>query len=321
MKYWFIICVLIPSWTCAEVTWKADIPPPFSTQITLNALHLAIDEQLQFEAEFHYPSVYRLDTQAMIDRLTWSANPLEPFFRIDAFTISHLAAEKGMLAQRLLVTLTPLIEGAIELSVFTVAFLSDQENNPPIFLPTPLFSLEITGAKSLSINQTHASLMPLEPEFPLGLSEANRRLFLENPVKLEEEKERIRRALEKKAFPWMTLLMLIGMGWIGWIAYLMKARFLLHRALRSFPSPWEQAAAAFDNLTQKASSNPSFGLFSYLNRLFRKSIKISIFPSKPDSPKNLIVTGAYYDRLSVILYTALKTQWKQDREMTSTEIA
>lgn len=67
--------------------------------------------------------------------------------------------------------------------------------------------------------------IPLEPQFPLGLTQANRQFLIENPERLKELRRSIQQDLDKHTFPWLTMITLLGCGGIGWVVYLMRDRW------------------------------------------------------------------------------------------------
>ena len=71
-----------------------------------------------------------------------------------------------------------------------------------------------------------APLLPLEPQFPLTLTSANRQLLIDNPEELQRAKEHIRDELKKHTFPWITLAILLIFGGMGWVAYLIRDEWL-----------------------------------------------------------------------------------------------
>jgi len=80
-----------------------------------------------------------------------------------------------------------------------------------------------------------APLLPIEPQFPLGLTQANRDQLIDNPEEIENSNEAIKKALEDHSFPWLTLLVLLAAGGIGWAAYLAKDNWI--RKAPTFVSP------------------------------------------------------------------------------------
>lgn len=73
-----------------------------------------------------------------------------------------------------------------------------------------------------------APMIPLEPQFPLELTQTNRQLFIDNPQELDRAKESIRRDLEARSFPWIPLALLLGSGGVGWVLYLTRDRWSKH---------------------------------------------------------------------------------------------
>lgn len=67
-----------------------------------------------------------------------------------------------------------------------------------------------------------APLIPLEPQFPLELTQTNEQLLINNPQRLEETKQFIQNDLERHSFPWLTIVALLGCGGIGWAMYLTR---------------------------------------------------------------------------------------------------
>jgi hypothetical protein len=102
------------------------------------------------------------------------------------------------------------------------------------YLLLPLFVLplcllaEMTSQAEDSFAQASslplAPLIPLEPQFPLQLTQANQQL-LSDPQQLEKIKHSIQSELEQHSFPWLTLIMLLGSGGIGWAIYLTRDRW------------------------------------------------------------------------------------------------
>lgn len=66
----------------------------------------------------------------------------------------------------------------------------------------------------LAANEEHtppfAPLLPLDSQFPLRVSPANREQLMDGPARLEEEKERLRRLIEAHTFPWHSVLTAFG---------------------------------------------------------------------------------------------------------------
>lgn len=291
MKSWFFL-LLFPLLLHAEITWQADIQKPFAVTIKLSNQQVALDGSLNLEADFQYPSSYQLQAETLRDQLAWSANPLAPSFSIDQWSLSPLEAEQDLQKQRLQATLTPLTTDSLVLSLLTVSFLPKDESQSPVRLLTPVFNIQVLSPAISSASLSSAPLIPLEPQFPLGLTEANRQFLLDNPKRWEEEKSHMQRILEEHTFPWLTLAILMGCGGLGWAAYLTRERWskpLLKPA--PLPSAKQQVHQAFQALK-----------------------------AKPWLEQGLMQN--YYTELASILLNALQARlgWKT-KEMTTAEIA
>ncbi len=222
--YWMLLCNF-PFMLQAEMTWQANLQKPFAVNIKLNSQQLFLDDILDVEAEFHYYSSYQLDINALIDQLIGSANPLDPQWSLLQSTLSALPSEAGTQAQRLDLKISPLKTGSVDLSFLMVSFLPTESTRSPLHILTPVFSLKIFSVPPLTEPLSSASLMPLEPQFPLELTQANRQRFIDNPEQLEETKKFIRLYLEEHAFPWLTIAAILGCGGLSWAIYLMRDRW------------------------------------------------------------------------------------------------
>ncbi len=84
-----------------------------------------------------------------------------------------------------------------------------------------LYPQGVPSAEQVSLEElAYAPLAPLETQFPLGLTQANREFLIDNPQRLQEEMQRNRLQLAAHSFPWVAIVIFILAGGIGWIAYL-----------------------------------------------------------------------------------------------------
>ena len=221
---------------------------PFALSIQLNSEQISLDDFLYLDAEFHYPSSYQLDIEALIDQLGWSANPLAPQLNVYQTTVTSLKNEEDVIGQKLHAVIRPLVEGSIDVSFLNVAFQPKDKTKTPLTILTPVFTIQTIPIKEQK-PLAYAPLIPLEPEFPLGLTEANRQFLRESPERLEADKQTLQEAIGRHTFPWAALAVLLGLGGIGWTAYLM--RDYLPKPKRKEPpalSPKEQAEKALQEL-------------------------------------------------------------------------
>jgi hypothetical protein len=225
--YWLLLWSL-PFLLQADIIWQAHLQKPFALNIKLNSQQLSLDDVLDVKAEFQYPSSYQLDMDSLIDQLAWSANSLDPQWSLLQLTILALPSEADMQVQHLNAKIAPLQSGLLDISFLTVTFLPKESTLSPLHVLTPIFSLQVSPTSHATEPLPSASLMPLEPQFPLELTQANRQLFIDNPKRLEEAKAFIRCYLEEHAFPWLTIVVILACGGLGWTGYLTRDRWLTH---------------------------------------------------------------------------------------------
>jgi hypothetical protein len=100
--------------------------------------------------------------------------------------------------------------------------LNTQAQKEPIQGMTAQIEAQLSSKAPLPIGP----LIPLEPQFPLELTQANERYLIHNPERLDESKKLIKSTLEKHSFPWLTIAALLACGSVGWAFYLMRDRWL-----------------------------------------------------------------------------------------------
>lgn len=112
------------------------------------------------------------------------------------------------------------------------------------------FLLLILPCRAWAERESFAPLAPLETQFPLGLTEANRQLFIEGPEVIAEEKARNRALWQKTYLPWLVLLSLFCLGGIGGLIYWQRKR--LFPPEPSLPwDPRQQAKTALKGIEKK----------------------------------------------------------------------
>lgn len=255
MKFIFI-SIVFPILLCAELTWQADLEKPFALTIQLHPDTAGISDFIYLKVEVMYPSSYDLDFDALIEQLGWSANPLSPSFTLYRAKVSSQPAEEGVMAKQLNVIIRPHVQGPIYVSLLNIPFQPKEKEGKTIEVTTPVFTMQVESPKG-EAHLSLAPLMPLEPQFPLGLTEANRRLLWHNLEREEAELKQIQRAIDRHSFPWLGLLSLIGLGGIAWTAYLIRDLLPKHkREVISATPPKQQAEASLQDLLKQRTTSP-----------------------------------------------------------------
>ncbi len=220
----FFFIYFLPLLFGAEISWKADLKEPWILSIALESEKITLDEMIHLNAEISYPADYDLNEEELLDHLKWTANPLSPLFSVLKSDISTLSSKAGIQVKKLQAVIRPLKTGPLDLSFLDIEWTSKESNKAPIKVATPVFTIQVSEAPS-SEELSYAPLIPLAPEFPMGLTEANRQFLLEDPQRIEAEKKQMQSVLERHAFPWLTITILLGLGAIAWVAFLTRDRW------------------------------------------------------------------------------------------------
>lgn len=170
-----------------------------------------------------------------------------------------------------------------------IPFLLLADIHPTSKMENP-FTLEGAMTSSETLDKQLAPLLPLEPEFPLFVSQKNRDLWMDGPFVVENEKQKIRNYLDWHTFPWMTIAVLLGIGAIGWVLFLTRDNWLPQKEQKMKPlSLREQMDLAF------------------------KQIDKTEFSTKKELQN-------YYTELESILLKALYHNFAWNKSMTTIEI-
>jgi hypothetical protein len=263
MRLWLLFLVL-PFLLNAEAIWQADLPKPFMLTIKMHSQQMLLGDSLEVEVELHYPSSYQIDMTSLIDQWISSLNPLTPQWRLIQFQTSSLPTQEKIQAQHLSLKMAPITTGRLELSFLRVTFSPKETTLSPLSTLTPIFSVDVLPSPPLTAaSLSPAPLIPLEPEFPLGLTLKNRALLIDHPQQLEKVKVSLQIDLAKHAFPWVILILLLGCGGIGWTLYLVRERWPKRAVKTVMPiSPKQQINQALQAL-QKQPFNQEFATTYY----------------------------------------------------------
>lgn len=236
-----ILFLWMPLLLSGEISWKAQIEQPFAISIEISPDEAPLGSLVQLHAEFQYPASYQLDINALIEQLAWTLNPLSPQLNLYASSVTTLPSDPEVIAKKLQATIRPLSEGNLTLSFMNVSFKPADSTQKTMEVQTPAFSIRVLPEEKKE-SLAYAPLIPLKPEFPLGLTEANLRFLRDNPNRRKMEKLRLQQAIDQHLFPWLTLSFLIGIGGVGWTIYLMRDRL----------PAWKVKKAPIVSMMQKA---------------------------------------------------------------------
>lgn len=216
----FLGLLLVPSLLAGTLTWEAE-KDGVTMQVSIHPDRLTLDDIIYVEASFRYPKNYELDVDALTNQLT-GFDSLHPHLAIIQSTPSPPEESDGYRQQNLSLMIAPLEKGPLPLSFLNIPFIPLDNVSQPIELFTPVFQVEIQPSSPINRQVLPIGpLLPLDPQFPLSLSETNRQALYQDIGQLEEVAKRNERILSTHSFPWIETLLLacLALGW--WILSLL----------------------------------------------------------------------------------------------------
>jgi hypothetical protein len=261
--------VIFPLLLQGEIIWKIE-KDPASIEITLSSEKIPMNESLSVKAAFDLPEGYAIN-DSFVSVLFNPINPLSPLFTIRSweFNPHSLSME---------------VEPGTKNFLFSLYRITLQPTGPDlkkIEMDTPVFEITVLPPKLLDIQFLPIGpLLPLEPEFPLALSESNRQA-INNPVQLANEAQRNAAIFKKRSYPWGSLLFILLSGLLIRLAIAYKKK----RSLVIVPerTPKEKALQAIALLKKKGESQKADfkelyrelknHLLSYLEEVTKQTLK------------------------------------------------
>ncbi len=230
------ILLIFPCYLNGITTWQADLPDPFKFHIKMNTQSLSLGDSLEWEIEMDYPVSHQLMIDDLIEQLSGSANPLASEWKLMQMDIQQ---DNGQV-KRLIVQLMPLISGEVESPFLLTTFLPKENTHLPVSIPSPIFSIKVANEDSVDDTLSVAPLIPLDTQFPLGLTSPNRELWIENPEQLERTIQTIRSELRMHVLFGIALIIVCVGGVAGGTAYLLRKYWLEYLTKPSPPISSEQ---------------------------------------------------------------------------------
>ncbi|MBA2368582.1 MAG: hypothetical protein H0V82_06120 [Candidatus Protochlamydia sp.] len=191
-----------------------------SFEITLSAEKIHANESLSMQAAFGMPEGYAIDT-SFIYPLFDPINPLSPLFTIRNWKFKQ---------QSFSMAIDPGKENFL-FSLYQIKLQPPSSDLEKIQMNTPVFEISVFPPKPFDIQFLPiAPLLPLEPEFPLTLSEANRQA-INNPAQLAHEAQRNLALFRERSFPWGTFFYIFNSALLLLFVLVYKQK----RRLKSVP--------------------------------------------------------------------------------------
>lgn len=257
-----ILClsIVLNAELAGSITWQSAVKD-CSIEIQISSSEASLFQPIQLHVSFNYPQNYKLDTLALTKQLLWQSNPLSlQWMKGDEMQISKQEKE-GKLIEDIMIKLVPISTGHLSLSFLNITFKPVKESSGSIHILTPVFEINVSEQPLLT-EQNFAPLIPLEPQFPLYLTNQNRQKLYLNPARIIAEQERNVRLLREHTFPWVFLLTMMNLGLLIWIGLKLREHFQKKRR-NDFPTISLQKHAL--NTLQKLKESPEWEKPPFVN--------------------------------------------------------
>lgn len=242
--YLFIFCPL----AAYSLTWEAQ-KEECQVKIELMPETVYLGESVQLNLTVIYPDTYQFDSDILLETLLTYDDPLQPHWAIDTWSVTVQQDQKKENVRHIRATLIPLIADTIPLST-TIKSQSNNSKNI-LSIETPVWNVEVLPAQIIPILKP-ASLLPLEPEYFISLTEKNR----EQLVPFTAQKERNQHFLNQRMLVWLGLVLLLLTSIIFWLVQSFyrewRKKQQAHEEVPSQINISQNAQQALQNLEKKA---------------------------------------------------------------------
>lgn len=217
MRLIAIFILLFSAHSLSAATWKTTGPNKSEVVVTLSSDEISLQDQLSVDLVLTYPKTWKVDTEILKAHLLKGWNEQMVFYPVSE-KIENLP--NGM---HLSYILEPLAVGTFPVSFLDIPFTSTDQKEP-IKILTKIFDVTIKPVPQVEEDSfSISSLLPPTNEPPLGITEINRKRFLDSPQINEIEAKRNVELFKERTFPLIPLLLLSG---FIVLAYLLRNRLL-----------------------------------------------------------------------------------------------
>ena len=192
------------------ITLKADVNESIYYTIKPHAENLNFGENLTLDVLLDYPSNFDFDIRDAINQLLFSANPFQPSFKLLEYQLVHLENQNNRTQQQFIIHLQPLQIGDIFFTFLTLHFASKNPSLPSKKELTPVFHAHISPP-SKDVEIPSFKIIPLNPEFILGLTDENKAFLYQQSIKENQKLGYKLQRDEKNQFFLFLTLCLIGL--------------------------------------------------------------------------------------------------------------
>lgn len=172
---------------------------------------LNFGENLTLHLQLDYPSEYDFDINKALNHLLFSANPFQPSFKLLEHQLIHSENQNNRTQQQFIIHLQPLQFGDVFFSFLTLDFIPKNSSLPSKKQLTPVFHVHIPTPLSKDAQIPSFDLIPLNPEFILGLTNENKTLLAQQSIKENQKLSEKLQLYEKHQIFLFFILFLFGL--------------------------------------------------------------------------------------------------------------
>lgn len=270
MKIWCISLIFfcLPSMGYSALTWKEIAKNGFSAEATLSATTISIQENLEIGLLLTYPLGYHVDVDQLKTNL-FKHSPISiPGFRLATFKKRQVDDH----STAFLFILEPLVEGKHSLTFYNIDFIHHDPQKITTII-SDIFDVTVTSPISSLETETPPKMQPLmtfSENYPIEISEDNRKKLLESSSVMKNEAAKNLKILKVKTMPWKMLLLVIS----GLILFIFRKQLI---EILKEPKPQKDLAleasqkslAKMENLNQQKHSE----FYADLSNIVREFIE------------------------------------------------
>ena len=276
-----MLCLLILSGTLhtawAEVTWDSGAQGNFSAKITLSSDHVEVTDKLKVTVDLVYSDMYKPSLDSLkLNLLKFRGGVVSPFSLSSETVDPPQEMTPGVLSQRIVFELEPMLLGKHDLTFQEITFHPLQKEQSDVQLMSEIFEVHVSlpPPEATLINLV-APLMPLSKTIPSEIIPQNQQ-EIDNPAVQAYEIQLTEKSMREKTLPWTGIAFALLTGFIYLIAKskphakpipVEPAKTVRRAQIEAFAAVKELSQ---ENLTQKKQF-PAF--YTKLTNIVRKFIE------------------------------------------------
>lgn len=232
----------------ADSLWQASVEGGFSVSVELSDTTMTTLDMLSVTITFTYPADYEIDVNRVRAKLLQYAGMVEPPFSF----VSERIEELGPGKKRVIFFIKPQLEGFFFLSLYDILFSPKDSQQQSVTILSDIFQVEVSSPPEKK--SEHPELYPLlslSKQFPVSITQENRRALLENAEFFSEQQREIQRQLKQKTLPWKQIAATVLCFVLILILRLQPKRERTEKEKKTRASTFKEVRSKIDDLEER----------------------------------------------------------------------